>query len=239
MPESTTRSVERALSLLRVICDDPDVTLSDAARAVDLAPSSAHRLLATLTGAGYVTKTAEGLYAVGPQMILLSGRVLAGNSLRRLCRPTMADLAEITGESVYLSVRSNDRSLYIGLVTGSQAVQHRSWEGQTLSLSTSAAGRALTGRVGPPGWIAVPDKVEPDVTAIAAPITVDEEILAALSMVVPNYRLTDETTARFGALIHEHATALSQRLGSAPASVRRRRSVESARRQARRAEPPT
>lgn len=231
MATSTTRSVERALALLQVVCDDPDISLSDAARAVDLAPSSAHRLLATLTETGYLARSAEGLYEVGPQMIRLSGRVLAGNSLRRLCRPTMADLAESTGESVYLSVLSNDRALYIGLVTGSQAVQHRSWEGQTISLA-SAAGRALTGHTGETRFVAVADRIEPDVTAIAAPVTAGGEILAALSMVVPNYRLTTETTIRFGTLIADHAASLSQRLGSAPPPTRRRRSVESARRRA-------
>lgn len=231
---STTRSVERALSLLAVVCEDPDISLSDAARAVGLAPSSAHRLLGTLAETGYVARAADGRYVVGPQMIRLSGQVLAGNSLRRLCRPTMADLAEETGESIYLSVRSNDRALYIGLVTGSQAVQHRSWEGQTLDLRTSAAGKALTGRLGENRFLVVSSAVEPDVTAVATPITAGGEIVAALSMVVPNYRLTAETAERFGALIADRAAELSESLGSRPAPLHRRRSVESARRQAKR-----
>lgn len=231
---STTRSVERALALLSVICEDPDISLSDAARAVGLPPSSAHRLLGTLAETGYVARAADGRYVVGPQMVRLSGHVLAGNSLRRLCRPTMADLAEETEESIYLSVRSNDRALYIGLVTGSQAVQHRSWEGQTLDLHSSAAGRALTGRLGEDRFLVVSSAVEPDVTAIATPITAGGEIVAALSMVVPNYRLTDETARRFGALIADRAAKLSESLGSRPAPRPLRRSVESARRLAKR-----
>ncbi|HSP75992.1 MAG TPA: helix-turn-helix domain-containing protein, partial [Cryobacterium sp.] len=45
MAESSTRTVERALDLLAVICDADGLTLSESSRAVDLAPSTALRLL--------------------------------------------------------------------------------------------------------------------------------------------------------------------------------------------------
>lgn len=230
MSASNTRSVERALALLNTVCEEPGISLSDAARRLDLAPSSAHRLLHTLTQTGHLARTADGLYEAGPEMLRLSGRVLAANSLRRVCRPVMTELAGATEESIYLSVRNGDRALYIGLVAGSQAVQHRSWEGQTIPLATSAAGRALTTDMGAGEFAVVSSGVETDVTAIAAPIKAGEETLAALSMVVPNYRLDGDTAQRFGVLIADRAADLSRRLGDAPPPHHRRRSIESARR---------
>lgn len=226
---TTTRSVERALNLLSVICDSPEVSLSDLARTVDLAPSSALRLLRTLMGTGHIARTPDGRYTVGPQMIWLSGRVLAGNSLRRICRPAMTELAAETGETIYLSVRHGSSALYIGMTTGSQAVQHRSWEGQTIPLGTSAAGAALTGRIGSDPYAVVSSGVERDVTAIAAPIIVGEETVAALSMVVPNYRLGADA-AHIGQLIAARAAKLAELLGSEPPPHHQRRSLETARR---------
>ena len=112
----TIRSVDRALDLLTAVCDHPGITLSEAARSAGLAPSSALRLLRTLTESGYLSRTPDGLYDVGPELIRVSGRVLADNSLRRLCRPTMTQLAAETGESVYLSVRHHDRAIYLSLI---------------------------------------------------------------------------------------------------------------------------
>ena len=57
MAESSTRTVERALDLLAVICDAHGLTLSESSRAVDLAPSTALRLLRTLETRGFVHKT--------------------------------------------------------------------------------------------------------------------------------------------------------------------------------------
>ncbi|WP_130866313.1 IclR family transcriptional regulator [Acidipropionibacterium timonense] len=220
----TIRSVERALDLLGVVCDHPGITLSDAARKVDLAPSSALRLLRTLTETGHLSRSADGLYDVGPELIRIAGRVLADNSLRRICRPTMTALAAEAGESVYLSVRHLDRAMYIALATGSRAIQHRSWEGQTIPLETSASGAALTGRMGRARFAVVASGVEKDVTAIAAPICLHGETVAALSMVAPSYRLTPELISKYGALVATKAAGLSKILGDNPPPQQRRKS---------------
>lgn len=218
----TIRSVDRALDLLTAVCDHPGITLSEAARSAGLAPSSALRLLRTLTESGYLSRTPDGLYDVGPELIRVSGRVLADNSLRRLCRPTMTQLAAETGESVYLSVRHHDRAIYLALVPGIRAIQHRSWEGQSISLETSAAGAVLTGRIGQARYAVITSGVEKDVAGIAAPITLHDEVIAALSMVIPSCHLNHELTTRYGTMVASCAASLSKLIGDNPPHRRRR-----------------
>ncbi|WP_341728811.1 IclR family transcriptional regulator [Brooklawnia sp.] len=213
MAADTTRSVARATELLRAICEQPGITLSQAARDCDLAVSSAFRLLSTLESEGFVAREAGGCYVVGPQMIRLGAHVFADNSLRRICRPGMAELADQTGESIYLSVANQGSALYIAMVAGQQAVQLKSWEGQTVPLRGSAIGRVLTGRLPrDEPYAVVPSGVEKDVTAIAAPIWSGNSVIAALSMVVPSYRLNG-SAGRYGELVAERAGELSALLG--------------------------
>lgn len=225
MAEATTRSVERALALLTAICENPGTTLSQVAKQTELAPSSALRLLRTLETAGYVARDDDGFYEVGPTMVTLSGHIMASNSLRQVCRPPMVKLAEETGESIYLAVKHQESALYLALVTGSQAIQHRSWEGQTIPLDTSAAGRVLLGQVADGSFTVVTSGVEQDVVAIATPVTVRGKVLASVSMIVPAYRTNEEKIADFGSKLVATASEISKLFAHVPEITHTNRSM--------------
>ena len=111
----------------------------------------------------------------------------------------MEKLVAETGESVYLSVEGHGATaLYIGIVEGTHSVRHTSWVGRTVPLDKSAAGQALRGRVPDAGYVVVERGVEADVTAIACPVYSEARIVAAMSLVVPSYRLTKGQAAEYG-----------------------------------------
>ena len=60
--------------------------------------------------------------------------------------------------------------------------------------------------------------VEADVTAIAAPVHSEARIVAALSLVVPTYRLTTEQTAQYGRLLTTAAIDISAQLSRSKGS---------------------
>jgi IclR family acetate operon transcriptional repressor len=219
MAESSTRTVERALDLLAVICDSDGLTLSESSRAVDLSPSTALRLLRTLETRGFVRKDDAGSYLPGSRIIQLGAQSLSSESLVTLSRQTMERLAAETGESVYLSVEGHDRSgLYIAIVEGTHSVRHASWVGRTVPLEHSAAGQVLTGQTPASGYVVVERGVETDVTALAAPIRSEQRVVAALSLVIPSYRVTPTDIARYGPLLVRAAGSVSAGLGrSTPA----------------------
>jgi IclR family transcriptional regulator, acetate operon repressor len=209
--EPSTRTVERALALLATICDRGGANLADSARECDLAPSTALRLLRTLENTGFVAREeAGGTYRPGSRLIQLGAQALSNESLIDLAKPVMERLVADVGESVYLSVVGHGgTALYISIVEGTHSVRHASWVGRTVPLDTSAAGHALCGRVPEQGFVIVERGVEADVTAIACPIYSEARVVAALSLVIPSYRLSRAQAAKHGRKLVKAATALS------------------------------
>lgn len=197
--DSSTRTVERALALLSAVCTDGAISLSDAARVVDLSASTALRLLRTLEGSGFVSRDPGGNFRPGASVIQLGALALSHESLVSLCTPAMKRLVAQTGESCYLSIPGpGDTGIYIAIVEGTHSVRHASWVGRSIPLEGSAAGQVLTD--GPPdrGFAVVRSGVEDDVTAIAAPVVLGGRTVAALSIVVPSYRLNEAKALKIG-----------------------------------------
>jgi len=204
-----TRTVDRALELLAEVCTQESVTLSEAARRTQLPVSTALRLLRTLEASGFVTRDPAGGFGAGPRLIQLGAYSLGRYSLLRLAQPGMRRIGERTGESVYLAIEAPGNSaIYIGMVEGTHAVRHVSWVGRTVPLTGLAIGRALTGDDGADGYVAERDRLEPDVTAIAAPIRWAGGIAGALNLLGPTYRIDDDTMHAYGQVVADEARAI-------------------------------
>jgi IclR family transcriptional regulator, acetate operon repressor len=221
--EPSTRTVERALALLATICERGSANLADSARDCDLAPSTALRLLRTLETTGFVSREeVGGTYRPGARLIQLGAQALSNGSLIDLAKPTMEKLVAETGESVYLSVEGHGgTALYIGIVEGTHSVRHTSWVGRTVPLGKSAAGRALRGRVPEVGYVVVERGVEADVTAIACPVHSQARVVAAMSLVVPSYRVSAGQAAEYGLMLTLAAAEVSAQLSRSSNSTLR------------------
>jgi len=215
--EPSTRTVERALALLATVCERGGANLADSARDCDLAPSTALRLLRTLETTGFVSKDESGMYRPGGRIIQLGAQALSNESLIDLAAEAMEYVATETGESSYLSVEGHaGTALYISIVEGTHSVRHASWVGRTVPLDTSAAGHVLRGKVPEAGYVVVERGVEKDVTAIASPVYSETRIVAALSVVVPSYRLTATQAKQYGRTLLSAAAGITARLSSSP-----------------------
>lgn len=209
MAESSTRTVDRALVLLSSVCDRGSVSLADAARDAELSASTALRLLRTMEAQEFVRRDVDGRYAPGARLVQIGALALANESLVSLASDAMARMVEATGESCYLSVRgAGDTALYIAIVEGTHSVRHASWVGRAIPLDGSAAGAVLSGRTGSEGFVLVRQGVEDDVTAIATPVMTGDRVVAALSSVIPSYRLNEQKAATISALLVAEARSL-------------------------------
>ncbi len=199
MADSSTRTVERALTLLGAVCAQGAIALGEAAREADLSPSTALRLLRTLEGAGFIRRDDNGDFRPSARVIQLGALALSQQSIVSLCAEAMKMLVAVTGESCYLSIPgAGDTCLYIAIVEGTNSVRHASWVGRTIPLDGTAAGSILRGQCPPEGYTVVRSGVEDDVTAIAAPVVMGGRIAAALSIVVPSYRLSESKAVKIG-----------------------------------------
>jgi IclR family acetate operon transcriptional repressor len=212
---SSTRAVERALGLLSEVCAEGTISLTDCARRVDLPTSTALRLLRTLESADFVARDQRGFFRAGARLIQLGAAALGRESLVGMAEPALQRIVAETGESAYVSVLGpGDTALYVAMVEGTHAVRHTSWVGRTVTLEGSAVGSALRGRVSAEGYVAQRSTVEPDVTAIAAPIWRPGGIAGAVSLVGPTYRIDDDTLSSFGQIVSREAGAIAEQFGA-------------------------
>jgi IclR family transcriptional regulator, acetate operon repressor len=74
----------------------------------------------------------------------------------------------------------------------------------------------LRGDVPADGYVIVERGVETDVTAIASPVYSEARIVAALSLVVPSYRLTASEAVQYGQVLASATADVSARLSRSP-----------------------
>lgn len=214
----STRTVDRAFDLLAAVTDGGPaggLSLSHLARAAGLSPATASRLLGTLVGRGLVRRDEQGLYRPGPGLMQMAAAVLRGEPLYELAGAHLTELAQATGETANLGVAvDDDRALYLRQAAGDQRVQTSSWTGRTIPRAGTAMGAALSGDVSAAGYAVSRGSLEPDITSVAVPVrNHHREIVAALSILAPSYRTDDRDVERYGALLVQHAGALSLALG--------------------------
>jgi IclR family transcriptional regulator, acetate operon repressor len=212
---ASTRTVERALVLLAAVCESPPISLTVCARRAGLPASTALRLLRTLEATDFVARDARGAFHPGLRIMQIGATALGRQSLVELAQPSLARIVEQTGESTYLVVRGpRNTALYLAMAEGTHAVRHTSWVGRAIELADLAVGAALDGDVPNLGYVAQRDRLEPDVTAIAAPVRRPGGIAAAINLLGPSYRIDDETTHVYGRIVSAEAEVISGRLGA-------------------------
>jgi urocanate hydratase len=149
-------------------------------------------------------------------VIQLGATALGRHSLVELAQPALQRIVEQTGESAYLVVRgTGDTALYLAMAEGTHAVRHTSWVGRAIELADLAVGAALRGDVPDSGYVAQRDRIEPDVTAIAAPVRRPGGIAAAVNLLGPTYRIDEETSHVYGRIVSHEAAVIGEQLGAA------------------------
>lgn len=98
------RSVGTALDVLECFAVDSALGVSDVARRLGVAKSTAHRVLTTLATRGFVEQDANGLYRLGIHLYELGMLSHARNGLRHVAMPIMRAVAEQTGHTVNLGI---------------------------------------------------------------------------------------------------------------------------------------
>ena len=156
-PDSTSQSdgkpaalrpvaaVARAATLLDLLAGAPDgLGTNELARQLDVNPSNASRLLATLRAAGLVDRAAgEGPWRLGLHLVALADHALSALDVRELARPAMRHLAAETGETVTLSVAAGSESVTVEFVPGAGSVVSVAQLGRPSVAHATATGKVM------------------------------------------------------------------------------------------------
>lgn len=146
MSESKVSVVARVGSLLRFVAErEPQgVTTTDAGRGAGLPRASAHRLLSTLEREGLVERVEAGRWVLGPEAYLLGQAAAPRFDVTDSARKIVAQLAEQSGESAFLSARRGDQTVCLLREDGSFPLRsHVLHEGIRFPLGVASAGLAV------------------------------------------------------------------------------------------------
>jgi DNA-binding IclR family transcriptional regulator len=108
------KSVATALDLLDCFAEDEELGVSEVARRLGVAKSTAHRLLTTLATRDIIEQNAEtGRYRLGLHLFELGDLAVSRLRLRKASMGVLEELREITGWTVHLAVADGPETLYL------------------------------------------------------------------------------------------------------------------------------
>ena len=142
-------SVDNALRLILLLRERTRIGVTEAARCLGVAPSTAHRLLAMLRHHGFATQDSDRAYRPGPVFGELGITGRPGPSLRVLVRPRLEQLSRQLNETVHLVVRQGTMIKFVDGVEAPQALRVGSRVGMSLLAHATAGGKVLLAELSP------------------------------------------------------------------------------------------
>lgn len=147
-PQYPIASVDNALRLLLLFRGREEIRLADAAEALGVAPSTAHRLLAMLSYHGFVRQNADTKrYRAGAALLEMGLAAVRRMDVRGHVRPLLEALAETTGETMHCGVLDGFQVRYLDAVESSKALRVGGRTGMVLPAHCSSVGKALLARL--------------------------------------------------------------------------------------------
>ncbi len=146
------RALGRALEVLESLARRRDgATLSGLSQRLGSPKSSLLYLLRPMARLGYLVRSADGRYQLGPAAFTLAMAALSNRELPQLARPFLEDLAEKSGETALLATMASDEpvAVYIDKVDGRDPIRYTPPLGLRRPLYCSAIGKLLLAHLPP------------------------------------------------------------------------------------------
>ena len=138
------RSVTTALDVLECFAVDGDLGVSDIARRLAIAKSTAHRVLTTLAGRGFIEQDPDsGLYRLGLHLYELGQLTISRNTLRHAALPTLRRIASQTRLTANLAIADGPDVVFLERVelgAGERILGHA---GRRFPAHVTSSGKAM------------------------------------------------------------------------------------------------
>lgn len=222
------------LAVLRCFSvDEPLLGVTELAARLDLHKSSVSRILSALEDEEVVEQDPHSKkYRLGLGLLAIAGPMLATLDIRRFALPVLTELSESTGETAALTVWSAAEAVVVEQVASTQLIKHtvplgtRYTNLDSASVQVFAAEAEVSGQHTEPGLAERLEEVRtrgyavnhaatsPDVVGIAAGVRDHRgELVAAIIIAAPLYRVPDDRIGELGDACAAAAADLSMRLG--------------------------
>ena len=140
---SRLQSVGIALDILDALAAAPELSLSELARRVGVAKSTAHRTCAVLSDRGLLDRTTTGGYRLGLRFVEYGHLATARSTVGERGLPLLVELRNTLGETVQIGIPAGADVVYVERVEGARALRYSSENSRRSPLHRSSAGKVL------------------------------------------------------------------------------------------------
>jgi len=142
--EAPLATLDRALSVLRLLASHPGLSLTALAEAAGLAPSSTHRILATLQRHGVVEfEDGRQTWHIGAEAFRIGSAFLARRKVVDRARPVLQALVDTTGETANLALPEEASVLFVAQAETHAPIRAFFRPGARSPYHASGAGKAI------------------------------------------------------------------------------------------------
>lgn len=142
--KSKVQSLDRAFLLLDIIANaQENLTLKTISQVADLPKPTVYRILSSLEAWGYIEMDDRKGYKLGVKLLQLGAQVQEELDIRKVARPFLKELNNLTKETVFLSVMHKGRGLYIDKLDGQHSVRLVAQVGSLNYLHSTGMGKCL------------------------------------------------------------------------------------------------
>lgn len=135
--------------LLNIIARyDEAISLKILSAESELHPSTAYRILSSLTEHQYVERDDAGCYRLGIKLLHLGSHVRQRVGLRQQAKPIMRKLRDELGETVNLTIRESDEVVYVERSISGQMMRVEQVIGSRAPLHVTAVGKLMLAEAG-------------------------------------------------------------------------------------------
>jgi DNA-binding IclR family transcriptional regulator len=143
-PQYPIESVDKALRLVLLLGEQPEIRLTEATRYLGVASSTAHRLLAMLQYRGFVRQDpVSKAYRPGPALMSTAFAILGRIDVTGTAGPIMRRLSEGLKESIHVGMLDGAMVRFIAAVEGPTAVRVASRLGRMMPAHCTSTGKAM------------------------------------------------------------------------------------------------
>jgi len=147
---SSSRVMLRGLELLEYLADARNgCGAKDVAEFLGVHRSSVYRYLSLLVERGYVERTDESSYRIGPKILELANLVLDRMDLREIARPFLIELCQQTDTTVHLCRLDGADVVYLDKVETDRSLPLVSRVGGRAPAYCTGVGKALLSHISP------------------------------------------------------------------------------------------
>lgn len=144
-PQYPIKAVDNALRLLLLLGERSEVRLTEASVYLDVASSTAHRLLSMLQYRGFVRQDPiSKAYLPGPALTGVAFAVFARMDIPRIAAPILRQLSDALQETVHIGMLDGTSVRFIAALESPSAVRVVSRLGRTMPAHCTSTGKAMS-----------------------------------------------------------------------------------------------